>query len=69
MTIKELGKVRADGGRTRKVKWDDRSGDIYVEGKPSLFGGGTMKKIGMTTNNSGDAINFAKSWLEHDKSR
>jgi hypothetical protein len=69
MSIKELGKVRADGGRTRTVKWDDRTGDIFVEGKPSLFGGGTMKKIGMTTKNSADAMSFAKSWLDQDRNR
>lgn len=69
MAIKELGKIKSSGGRTRKVKWDERSGEIYVEGKPSLFGGGTMKKIGMTTKNSGDAMNFAKSWLDQDTNR
>ena len=69
MSIKELGKIRAEGGRTRTVKWDDRTGDIYVEGKPGLFSGGNMKKIGMTTKNSADAMNFAKGWLDQDKSR
>lgn len=69
MAIKELGKVQSSGGRSRKVKWDEKTGEIYVEGKPGLFSGGTMKKIGMKTKNSSDAMNFAKGWLDQDSSR
>ena len=65
MGIKSLGKVKA-GDKTRKVSWDERSGDIYVEGSPGFFGGGDMKKIGITAKNSGDAMVFAKAWLEQN---
>jgi hypothetical protein len=48
------------------ISWDERSGDIYVEGSPGFFGGGDMKKIGITAKNSGDAMVFAKAWLEQN---
>lgn len=69
MAIRELGKVQSSGGRSRKVKWDDRTGEIYIEGKPSILSDGPMKKIGMKTKNSSDAMNFAKGWLDQDSSR
>ncbi len=69
MAIEELGKVHSDkGGRTRLVKWDSQSGDIYVEGRGG-FTSGSMKKIGMKTKNKADAMEFARSWLDADRDR
>ncbi len=65
----ELGKVRASGGRNRRVQWDDRSHEIYVEGQSGLFGGGSMRRIGVRTRNRGDVIEFARSWLDADSAR
>ena len=69
MAIIELGTVRASGGRVRKVQWDDRTHDILVEGKVGFFGGGSMRRIGITTKDSGKAMEFARNWLESDSSR
>jgi hypothetical protein len=69
MTIIELGRVRASVGRNRKVQWDDRSHEVYVEGKPGFLGGGSMRRIGITTRNRGDVMEFARSWLEDDPAR
>lgn len=69
MAFQKLGKVRASGGRVRRVDWDDKSGEIYVEGRSSLFGGGGMRRIGILAKNSSDAINYAQGWLNQDMSR
>lgn len=69
MAVEDLGAVRASGGRSRQVRWDSKTGEILVEGKPGIFGEGNMKRIGLTTKNRGEAINYAKEWLEADISR
>lgn len=69
MAVRELGKIQASGGRSRKVKWDEKTGDIYVEGKPGTFSSGSMKKIGMSTKDRADAMSYAQSWLDSDRNR
>ena len=69
MAFQKLGKVRASGGRVRRVDWDDKRGDVYVEGKPSFFGGGGMQRIGILAKTSSDAMNFAQGWLNQDVRR
>lgn len=69
MAFQKLGKVRASGGRVRRVDWDDKRGEVYVEGKPGLFGGGGMRRIGILAKTSSDAMNYAQGWLNQDMSR
>ena len=69
MPIQELGKVRASGERNRRVQRDDRSHEIHVEGQSGLFGGGSMRRIGVRTRNRADVIEFARSWLDADSAR
>lgn len=69
MAFEKLGKVPASGGRLRRVDWDTKQGDVYVEGRPGLFGGGNMLRIGILAKTSSDAVNYAQGWLNQDTSR
>ena len=69
MSITGLGKVRASGGRSREVKWDEKTGEIYVEGSPGIFGSGEIKKIGIQSRDRLDILNIAQTWLESNSSR
>ncbi|MCB9959699.1 MAG: hypothetical protein H6843_13970 [Rhodospirillaceae bacterium] len=59
MSIQQLGKVKSSNGRTRKVSWDEKSGEVYVDGR----------NIGVTTKNKGDVMEFARGWLDSNPSR
>lgn len=69
MAFQKLGKVRAKGDRVRRVDWDDTRGEVYVEGRPGLFGGGEMRRIGIIAKSSSDAMIFAQGWLNQDMRR
>lgn len=69
MAIEDIGKVDASGGRTRKVQWDSRSGEIYVQGKPGFLSDGHMRRIGIKTMKKADAISYAQRWLDSNKDK
>lgn len=62
MGMKTLGKVKA-GTRLVRYRGMSEAGGVSLRGSPGFFGGGDMKKIGITAKNSGDAMVFAKAWL------
>lgn len=66
MTIKEIGTVRASGGRSRKVRWDDKTGEVYVTDGGFISG---YNSTGVKVKSAAAALDYAKEWLEADKKR
>ena len=66
MSIETLGHVHGSGGRYRKVQWDSRSGEIYIQDKSTFISEGSMRRIGMTTQRREPAMGIAQEWLNAD---
>jgi hypothetical protein len=55
MSASVIGKVKSGKGNSYDVKWDERSGDIYV-----TYAG--VSKVG-NAKSAGDAMRQAEAWL------